>query len=103
MKIFNLNNKVKVKLTEEGIKILENKHNEYLKMYGDNPEVKALFGEFTIPEIDEDGYSSFSLVELMNIFGKYMTTTNQILPIEMEVAISDEYLVEYESEKGRKI
>ena len=44
MKQINLNSQVKVKLTEEGIKILESNHNCLLKQYGGGEKTKKLFG-----------------------------------------------------------
>ena len=103
MKTFNINEPVKVKLTEEGIRILENRHNNLLNQYSDKPEVRKILGEFKTPEVDENGYSSFQLWELMNIFGSYMYNGNPKVPFEMTIAISDEYLVEQTNEKGRSL
>ncbi|WP_178137406.1 hypothetical protein [Tepidibacter thalassicus] len=66
---FNYNQEVKVKLTQLGLKILKERHdrlNEELKSRGH----KGL-NKFTV-KIDENGYSSFQLWDLMNIFGEYM-------------------------------
>ena len=94
MKALNISELVKVKLTEEGIRILENRHNNLLNQYSDKPEVRKTLGEFKMPEVDENGYSSFQLWELMNIFGSYMYNGNPKFPFETTIGIPDEYLVD---------
>ena len=96
MKQINLNSQVKVKLTEEGIKILENNHNCLLKQYGGGEKAKKLFGEFVPSEVDENGYSSFQLWVLMNTFGNYMYNGNMNPPIEMNIIVENQYLEKVE-------
>ena len=96
MKEFNINSSINVKLTETGMAILRNRHNELQQKF---PAV----GEFKAPEVDENGYCSFQLWELMQVFGNYMYMGNNNLPFETTIAISDEYLVEQTNEKGRSL
>lgn len=96
MKQINLNSQVKVKLTEEGIKILESNHNCLLKQYGGGAKAKKLFGEFIPPQVDENGYSFFQLWVLMNTFGNYMYNGNMNPPFEMNIIIEDQYLEKVE-------
>lgn len=66
---FNVNQQVKVKLTEKGIKILKEKHdslNEHIISRGGTP-----LGEFEL-RLDEDGYYRTQLWCLMHDFGKHM-------------------------------
>lgn len=64
----NFNDEVKVKLTEAGINILKREHQQNAKHYNDRG--------FTYPEfelkVDEEGWSSFQLWHLMNLFGNHM-------------------------------
>lgn len=58
---FNVNNHVKVKLTEVGKKHAKEK---YLKLFNYNPPY-----EYSEPTEDVDGYSEWQLWELMATFG----------------------------------
>jgi len=93
MKNFNINAYVGVKLTDEGLRILELQHNELLKKM--TPEAADLVGEFKAPQVDEEGYCQIQLWQLMRSFGTYMYIGNPNLPFEMDIKISDEYLVEH--------
>lgn len=99
MKEFNINDCVKIKLTETGIAILKNRHDSILKAYADNPEVLKTLGEFKNPEVDENGYTEMQMWEVMNLFGNYMYNGNPDMPFETTIAISEEYLKD--QEKGR--
>lgn len=80
----NINDYVKVKLTDYGISILEQQHNvirNEIKEYdGKN------LGEFKV-NIDKDGYIKFQLHELMHHFGHITTVANKI-PFETEIIIT---------------
>lgn len=65
MKSLNINAAVYVKLTELGLKILEDRHNLLYKIYSPWSDK-----EWVPPEVDEDGYSRFQLWELFESFGK---------------------------------
>lgn len=86
---FNVNHYVKVKLTEYGIAILKQQHeelNDEMEMTG----VKG-FGNFKV-DIDEDGYTKFQLHSLMNKFG-HLTTNGQKIPFETEIIITEGELI----------
>ena len=61
MKELNLNTKLKVKLSEEGIKQIKEEYKELLSY---NPELINLL----IKDVDENGYREYSILELMNLF-----------------------------------
>ena len=61
MKELNLNTKLKVKLSEEGIKQIREEYKELLSY---NPELINLL----IKDVDENGYREYSILELMNLF-----------------------------------
>ncbi len=98
MKEFNINDYVNIKLTETGIAILKNRHDNILKNYANNPEVLKILGEFNAP-IDDNGYTQMQLWEVMHIFGDYLYHGNPNLPFEMNITISDEYLKDKERSK----
>lgn len=54
MKAFNINNYVKVKLTEDAVNELERQHIELYKSI-------PVYRDFTPPKVDENGYSKFQL------------------------------------------
>jgi hypothetical protein len=72
---FNINDYVKVKLTDCGRKILEDQHTE-LKMV--LPDAEPLH------KPDEDGLVKFQLWELMSIFGGHLFNGCQI-PFETTI------------------
>ena len=78
MKDFNINQYVGVKLTDEGLRILESQHNELLKSM--TPEAAKSVEPFVAPPVDEEGYSQILLWELMHSFGKYMYYENTNMP-----------------------
>lgn len=91
-KIFNINNYVKVKLTEEGVRILESQYNEMLMQM--TPEARKSMGPFKRPKVDKKGYSKFQLWVLMNHFGEYMYNGNPNPPFFNDIKISEEYLTD---------
>ena len=78
---FNINEKVKVKLNEHGLKILKDQHDE---LRGWCPSI----GEYREPKIDNDGFTEFQLWNLMEKFGSHITL-GSIPPFETEIEIPD--------------
>lgn len=63
----NLNDRVKVRLTEIGLRELQRQHNE---VYEFLPSIAAAKRPaFTPPKVDTDGYSTFQLWALMASLG----------------------------------
>lgn len=77
---FNINENVKVKLTEKGLDILRANHDDL------RTHVPSL-REFTPPTIDSEGYSIFQMWNLMETFGKQMYVGNTKYPFEMDIKI----------------
>lgn len=65
MKEFNVNNYVKVKLTETGIDELKKQHDRLIKL-------GANIGDFKPPQVDKDGYTKYQLHDLMSSLGHLM-------------------------------
>ena len=65
MKI-NINEYVKVKLTEDGFRILRQQHKDFWEAVG-KPDHQHIE-----PNVDVEGYSKFQLHVLMNQFGSHM-------------------------------
>ena len=78
MASFNINQNVKVKLTDYGREMLENKYNSFI---GDNPNIN-IEKKFFIPEPDENGYTTFQMWDLMHIFGNYIDPNNSNIPFD---------------------
>lgn len=68
---FNINESVKVKLTDLGVQILKDK-NRY----------------FSVDSLDENGYCKFQLWELMSIFGDKMWG-GSVIPFETDIIIDE--------------
>jgi hypothetical protein len=84
----NINQYVKVRLTEKGKEILLNDHNridQQLKESG----AKGL-GTFIL-KLDKDGYYKDQLWNIMSVFGDYMLMGTD-LPFETEIEIVEESL-----------
>lgn len=77
----NINDTVKVKLTDAGIAILRKNHDELARSF---PKL----GDFKLPIVDPDGYSSFQLWGLMETFGPYMHIGFKV-PFETEIVVND--------------
>lgn len=77
----NINENVKVKITEYGLKILEDNFNKLKK---DFPSIDYSFEK---PKVDEDGFSKMQLHEVMKTFGKYMYMGTTKYPIELSIII----------------
>jgi len=65
---FNINNWVRVKLTDAGRVIHRQAHEEQMKLLS-RPDDK-----YTPPKEDVDGWSLWQLWRLMQLFGPHMTT-----------------------------
>jgi len=63
---FNINNNVKVQLTETGKKILRENFDKLYTDYGRNPP------KFKLPKEDKNGWSIWQLWVLINEFGNHM-------------------------------
>lgn len=77
----NINDFVKVKLTEYGKDILREKHENLRKRL---PKM----WEYSGPIVDEEGYTKFQMWDLMKTFGPYMQLGNPQIPFETEIKIS---------------
>ena len=98
---FNINNEVRVKLTDEGIRIYEKRYRDITKRLPN--EAKKHMERFRRPESDEEGYSRMQLWELMNLYGEYMYNGNMDIPFETEIDIPDEYLISHTEQSGKKM
>jgi hypothetical protein len=78
---FNINERVKVKLTAKGIEHLEKQHNKLVEI--------GYPYEFKLPQVDKDGYTEFQLHDLMQTFGKIMFPGCE-LPFKTDIIIPDE-------------
>lgn len=78
----NVNEKVKVRLTDIGINILRSNHDELKKTFN-------RLGDFKAPTVDADGYSSFQLWVLMQTFGPHMGLGFNV-PFETDIIIENE-------------
>lgn len=77
---FNVNHEVRVKLTEHGLKILKQQHDELFMRAMRAPIWQP-------PAVDAEGYSKFQLHDLMYTFGECMLLGNSILPFETEILL----------------
>jgi hypothetical protein len=81
MKKFNINQYVRVKLTDAGIEELKRQHEELR-------ELVPSIGEFKAKETDEDGMTRFQLWVLMSQLGHMCTQTGPE-PFEMDIIFED--------------
>lgn len=66
---FNINENVMVRLNSDGLKILQDRHDELNKVCG------GRLGPYAPEKQDKDGYTTFQLWTLMQAFGPYITMT----------------------------
>ena len=89
MKEFNINDEIKVKLTEKGIKVLNAYYiNAYQRKY------------FYCP--DENGYYRLQLWVFMNIFGPYMHIGNNDMFEDMNILINEDDLMTHRASRTLK-
>ena len=74
----NLNEQIKVKLTDYGRDIFYHRHDEFNKRF-------SFLLPPHYPEVDENGYSTFQLWDFMNIYGEYINigSRNVVQPLEI--------------------
>jgi len=73
---FNINHKVKIKLTDYGRRVLKRDHEEFWGQLNImNPKVKI--PEYTPIKEDKDGWSEWQLWHLMEQLGKYAGMGNK--------------------------
>jgi hypothetical protein len=89
---FNVNEWVKVKLTEQGLAILKSQHDELRR---DFPKLKP----WKPPAVDAEGYSKFQLWELMNRFGESVSIGCK-LPFETMIRLTIEPIVDHDKPDG---
>lgn len=70
----NVNDIVKVKLTDFGKDIYYHQFDEFNRIYG-YELIKPKF-----PEVDNEGYAKFQLWELMKLYGEYFIMGKSELP-----------------------
>lgn len=75
---FNVNNKVKVKVTEFGEQVLRKRHEEVNKHFLESSEFQL--------EKDGEGFTEFQLWELMSIFGEHLYNGAEV-PFETTIKI----------------
>ena len=78
--LFNLNNEVRVRLTQVGRDELKRQHDELYASLGKPNE------PYTPKKEDKDGWSTFQMWYLMNKFG-YMLGMGFSSPFEIEIEI----------------
>lgn len=76
---YNINQGVKVKLTEMGLLILKQQHDDLYNHAN-------IAHEYVEPNIDKDGYSLFTMHSLMYRFGVYLTMGCDI-PFEPDIIL----------------
>lgn len=81
---FNINDNVKVRLTEHGHEILKKRYDE---LTSGMPIFKSVY-PFQRPEEDSDGWSEWPLWDLMYQFGKH-TYNGSDLPFHTIIRIDD--------------
>jgi len=85
---FNINDHVKVKLTDDGKEILRGNHAKLMNFYAKAPLIKI---DPLKIEVDEEGYTRFQMWELMYEFGGHVGL-GALVPFEttIQVEVKDE-------------
>lgn len=87
---FNINNNVKVKLTDFGRKVHReniNKTFEFIPKF----RTDEYYNQYYKPKEDKDGWSKWQMWDLMANFGPHIRLGGQV-PFETEIEILDEKL-----------
>ena len=87
----NLNQNIKVKLSDFGKEIYYHRFDEVnkkIQLHGGKP-IKP-----TMPKVDAEGYTQFQIWHFMNLYGKYMEMCGERVLETLDVIIVDGWIVE---------
>ena len=90
MKKFNVNNFIKVQLTDRGKDIYYHKDDGVNKFYG----TEMITPEY--PKVDGDGFTIFQLWDFMNIYGPHMHNGMEQVIKNNNIYIDEKYLEDCE-------
>lgn len=79
MKKINMNEGVKIKLTDYGLKILE---DDFKRLKDNFPSITH---KYTPPTIDKDGYTVMQLHCVMATFGQYFEMAMAEYPFDLDI------------------
>lgn len=79
--LFNINDNVRIKLTNRGKEILCGQHVKIIRRF---PQITY---EFTLPKEDENGWSEWQLWKLMEAFGDYIGMGTVEYPFELTIDV----------------
>lgn len=91
MKSINLNDIIKVKLTQKGVDIFYHQHDELNKWL---TAMKALPLKPHMPEIDAEGYTEFQLWKFMNIYGQHIEMGMDQVIKPLNIYLKDEDVID---------
>lgn len=97
MKKVNINEKVRVKLTPKGSEIYYHQHDDLRKFF----EEKGIDTEILaprMPQIDKDGFTSFQLWHLINLYGEYMDLASENVFSDISLYFDDDVLEDVKTE-----
>lgn len=87
---FNLNQYVKIKLTDYGRHVMKVEHDA-IRVYFPKSEQWERVGHFIYPEEDSEGWSKWQLHCVFETFGKYVGMGKQV-PFETTIIILEDPL-----------
>lgn len=83
---FNINDKVRVRLTDRGRRILREQHIELSMQI---PAMRSPWKQYVPPKEDADGWSEWTLWDLMNRFGPYLHPGAVEPPFYLDIEIPE--------------
>lgn len=89
MQTINLNDHIKVKLSDAGKDIYYHQYDEI------NRKLRLLSGKPTtikptMPKVDTEGYTKFQLWEFMHLYGKYIMMGGESILETLNIIVCDE-------------
>ena len=78
----NMNDYVKVRLTDRGRELMQKDHEEFLASIP--LRAQQAIGPFKPPVADDDGYSRFQIWHLMQLFGPHISL-GCVMPFDPEI------------------
>lgn len=95
---FNINDHVKVKLTEKGRDIYYHRYDDWFGQFPNSDYVPIA----SYPEVDEDGYTEIQLWHLMEIFGPYLYNGCNVPFEDNNIYFDEKTVKEVEPSTGKK-
>ena len=97
MKKVNLNDKIRVKLTPKGAEIFYHRYDDLHKRLMRNENVTSPLNP-KMPQIGKDGFTSFQLWDLINLYGQHINIASENVFSAISLYFDDDVVEDVKAE-----